>query len=239
MKRVECLSARPLLSLAFAFSILFVVTTRSFSASMMRTEATLARIEAQLATGRQHLSSDDGAHTMPPPSPPPQVAAVAASSPIGGKRVVVGLAKGIEAELLYRFVRSLRQHTSTSDTDIVLFLHQQDAPPNSALAWALDTWGVQVLRFDPDTFAEPRWRKYHPSSYRWLLLHTWVRAQPADKYGAVLFSDVRDAVFAGDPFAHMTRTQSGHLQNAFYAFLEAKPRTIAECGWNKGWVQVQ
>ena len=65
-----------------------------------------------------------------------------------------------------------------------------------------------------------------------------MRAQPAGKYEAVLFSDVRDVVFAGDPFAHMTRNAQGGLQNAFYAFLEAKPRTIAECGWNKGWVQV-
>ena len=155
--QMRCLSARPQLTLALAFSILFVVTTRSFTASMARTEVVLGRIEAQLA--RQHTPP-------PPPFKPPAAAAAAATTlpPIGGKRVVAGLAKGIEAELLYRFVRSLRQHTSTGDTDIVLFLHQQDAPPNSPLAWALDAWGVQVLRFDPDTFAEPRWRKYAQQS---------------------------------------------------------------------------
>ena len=181
-----------------------------------------------------------------------------ASTARRGKRLVTGLAKGIEADLLYRFVRSLRQHTSPADTDIVLFLHAKDAPANSPLAWALDAYGVQVVRFDPDTFADVRWRKYHPSSYRWLLIRSWMLAQPTGLYEAVLFADVRDAFFAADPFAPMHRVGSAPtttvvptpaaatgfdranaapLSPAFYAFLEAKPRTIAECGWNAGWVK--
>ena len=175
-----------------------------------------------------------------------------------GKRLVTGLAKGIEADLLYRFVRSLRQHTSPTDTDIVLFLHAKDAPANSPLLWALEAYGVQVIRFDPDTFADVRWRKYHPSSYRWLLIRSWMLTQPTGLYEAVLFADVRDAFFAADPFAPMHRVGSAPtttvvptpaattgfdranaapLSPAFYAFLEAKPRTIAECGWNSGWVK--
>ena len=34
-----------------------------------------------------------------------------------------------------------------------------------------------------------------------------------------------------DPFS-FTAGQGG-----LFAFLEAKPRTIAECGWNSGWVK--
>ena len=153
--------------------------------------------------------------------------------------MVVGLAKGIDAPLLYRFARSLR--AVAAGVDIVLFLHADDAPAGSALAWALDAYGVEVQRFDPATFAEPRHRDYHPSSYRWLLIRDWLAspAAAARGYEAVLFADVRDVVFAADPFARMAARDGGGggPLPGFYAFLEAAPRTIAECGWNAGWVR--
>lgn len=179
------------------------------------------------------------------PTPPPPIPATAATTPpvphVSGRRVVLGLAKGVDAPLLYRFVRSLRASTRSDVVDIVLFLHEADAPSGSPLAWALEAYGAQVQRFDPDSFPDPRHRAYHPSSYRWLLMRDWLRspAAVAANYEAVLFSDVRDVVFAADPFAHMARegAENSALVPAFYAFLEAKPRTIAECGWNAGWVR--
>ena len=186
----------------------------------------------------------------------PQAAAAAASSqavaqvqpavptpPALRRRVVLGLAKGVDAPLLYRFVRSLRAVTNADAVDVVIFLHEADAPAGSPLAWALEAYGAQVQRFDPAAFAEPRHRAYHPSSYRWLLMRDWLRspAAAAAGYEAVLFADVRDVIFAADPFAPMARVGAGAgagaLAPAFYAFLEAKPRTIAECGWNAGWVR--
>ena len=178
----------------------------------------------------------------PAPAPAPPAAAAAAASP-PGRRVVLGLAKGVDAPLLYRFVRSLRAVTSAATTDVVLFLHGEDAPAASPLAWALAAYGVDVQRFDPSAFAEARHRGYHPSSYRWLLMREWLRspAAAARGYEAVLFADVRDVVFAADPFAPMASAGAGAagqaLAPAFYAFLEARPRTIAECGWNAGWVR--
>lgn len=172
------------------------------------------------------------------------------------RRAAVGLAKGIEALKLYRFVRSLRDSTgdpSVSGIDVVLFLDEADAPPGSPLEWVLTTFGVIVKSFNPASFPEERHRGYHPSSYRWMLIRDWMRSLPAaQQYASVLFTDVRDAVFQGDPFAAAATAAASapggaaagagagapHPQHpVFMAFLEAKPRTIAECGWNAGWVR--
>lgn len=174
------------------------------------------------------------------------------------RNAVVGLAKGIEALKLYRFVRSLRDSTgdpSVSGIDVVLFLDEADAPPGSALEWVLSTFGVIVKKFNPAAFPEEKHRGYHPSSYRWMLIRDWMRSVPAgEQYASVLFTDVRDAIFQADPFAAAAATTAGapasgaaaasaqapHPQApvpVFMAFLEAKPRTIAECGWNAGWVR--
>ena len=205
--------------------------------------AALRRELPQLVAAELAARGRGGA--VPPPTPPPPPAPLpaggAAIAPASPRRVVVGLAKGIDAPLLYRFARSLR--AVAAGVDIVLFLHADDAPAGSALAWALDAYGVEVQRFDPATFAEPRHRDYHPSSYRWLLIRDWLAspAAAARGYEAVLFADVRDVVFAADPFAPMASAGAGAagqaLAPAFYAFLEARPRTIAECGWNAGWVR--
>jgi hypothetical protein len=151
---------------------------------------------------------------------------------------VVGLAKGIDAELLYRFVRSLRQNTDRGAVDIVLFLDAADGPAGSPLAWVLDAFGVQVRAFEPARFPDKRQQSYHPSSYRWILIRDWMRSLPAGQaYDGVFFTDVRDTVFQGDPFAALAADLDAGGGEAMYAFLEAKPRTIAECGWNAGWVR--
>ena len=78
--------------------------------------------------------------------------------------------------------------------------------------------------------------KYHPSSYRWILMDKWLRGlAPEQQYDLVMFSDSRDAVFQGDIFARIEQRHDTGA-NVFYATLEAKPRTIRECGWNRKWV---
>jgi hypothetical protein len=152
------------------------------------------------------------------------------------KHVIVGLAKGIEAELLYRFARSARNHMPAEMVDIVLFLHKDDAPAGSDLELVMKQYQVQVASFDTSTFSEPKHRNYHPSSYRWMLIRDWMATNAANKYGGVFFTDVRDAVFQSNLFAHMHDEGDDGLEESFYAFQEARPRTIAECGWNSGWV---
>ena len=48
-----------------------------------------------------------------------------------------------------------------------------------------------------------------------------------------MFSDVRDTVFQDNIFKHIDYIN----KPGFYAFLEQKPTTIAQCGWNSGWVK--
>ena len=164
---------------------------------------------------------------------PKQAAAAPAAAPStstskksgGSKNVVLGMAKNIELPNLYRFVRSLRTHGGDS-VDIVIFTDDYGAD----LAWVYEAYGVQVQKFSIGQFSD-KVQKFHPSSYRWMLIRDWMKAQSPGAYDNVLFIDVRDSVFQRDPFAEIEG------KPGFYAFLEAKPKTIAECGWNAGWVR--
>jgi hypothetical protein len=71
----------------------------------------------------------------------------------------------------------------------------------------------------------------------------------ASQLGPVFFSDVRDTVFQGDFFGALEKAQkdagveeSGAANGSgggggFFAFQEQRPGTIAQCGWNSGWVK--
>lgn len=149
-----------------------------------------------------------------------------------GRNVVLGMAKGIELPNLYAFVRSLRTHGGPG-LDIVIFTDDTPQP----LAWVYEAYGVTVERFSVGALQPEKARAFHPSSYRWMLIRDWMKAKAAaaaggqPPYDNVLFIDVRDSVFQSDPFAPIAG------KPGLYAFLEAKPRTIAECGWNSGWVR--
>jgi len=145
--------------------------------------------------------------------------AVAAKKP---RFALLGLASGIEFELAYRFVRSFREASPTAD--LVIFT---DKVP-SDLQQLFTAFAVTVVKYSNADLG--KYAKYHPSSYRWILMDKWLRALPADqRYNAVMFCDTRDTVFQSDPFAMVT-------QDAFYATLENKPKTIRQCGWNRKWV---
>jgi hypothetical protein len=72
-------------------------------------------------------------------------------------------------------------------------------------------------------------RAYHPSSYRWMLFHQFLSQLPAGRFTNVMFVDTRDTVFQRDPFSFLSGP-------GFYAFVEAGPKRIASCTWNRGWV---
>ena len=162
-------------------------------------------------------------------APTAAAAAGAATAPCRRRNAVVGLAIGIDVNLLYRFVRSLREVAPTEEVDLVLFL---DAPPSDDLAWLLDAYRVDVHRFSAAALPAA-YRGFHPSSYRWIMIRDWMASVPAaDAPHAVFLTDVRDTVFQGNPFTHTDDRSS-----VFYAFQEARPGTIAACGWNSGWVK--
>lgn len=204
-----------------------------------------------------------GAVVPPPPPPPSAAASVAPAAAARPRFAIIGLAQGFELWFSYSFIRSARQAgMPASLVDIVLFTDDV----GGERGWVFEQFGVKVQRFDPSTLPE-HYRSYHPSSYRWILIRDWMVAEAAaaagrgeQPYEAVLFADVRDTIFQRSPFEHVHAAAPG-----FYAFSEAKPRTIvservarrcawravgatsplslrpgcaqSECGWNSGWVR--
>ena len=146
--------------------------------------------------------------------------------------MVLGMAKGLDAVGVYRFVRSLRTHSP--DARIVIFTDQASLDASALLPWAYAAFDVTLQMFD--TAALPaRVQAYHPSSYRWILMRDYMRSTAAAAaagapLGPVFFTDVRDTVFQGDLFARLE-------ERGLYVFQEQRPGTIAACGWNSGWVK--
>jgi hypothetical protein len=179
------------------------------------------------------------------------VVPMAAGPPARRWNAILGMSKGVEFVWLYRFVRSARE--SMQDVDIVLFTDapslQGDGKGYTAEDYALllKMYNVKTVLFDIDRDLKAHQRKFHPSSYRWILMREWLRgkgslqaltggpgglpAGQAPEYDAVMFVDTRDTVFQGDIFERMVDGEG------LYVFQEQKPRTIAECGWNSGWVK--
>jgi hypothetical protein len=186
------------------------ITNKAFLGEVLES---LDRIE-RLSKGilKSQLEADE--IQRPPRS---VVEAEAAPQPSGTRNAVLGMAKNIDFNLLYRFVRSLRESAPQSQTDLILFT---DANQNDAdFSWLFKTYAVTVISFNVDAFPE-KYKAYHPSSYRWILMRDWMKSLPNDKvYDAVFFTDVRDTVFQRNPFEEVK-------QPGFYAFLEAKPGTI-------------
>jgi hypothetical protein len=193
----------------------------------------LGALPARVAGAVAAAAPKVAAAAAPAAAAPAAPAAAATRAP--ARNLVLGMAKSIELPNLYRFVRSLRQHGGER-VDIVIFT--DDA--SGGHAWLYEAFGVRVELFKLGDFSA-KVQKFHPSSYRWILKRDWMLAAAAaaagggpgspPPYESVLFIDVRDSVFQRDPFAEIAG------QPGFYAFMEAKPRTIAECGWNAGWVR--
>lgn len=151
----------------------------------------------------------------------------AAAGPRKARNAVMGMAKDIKFPFAYRFVRSLREHAP--DVDIIIWT--DDVPAD--LKQLYTAFGVTVQRFDVSKFPA-RIQKYHPSSYRWLLIDELMKEleTTGKPYDNVMFVDVRDTVYQRDPFVIV----DGHP--GFHAFLEAATGPpIRKCGWNSGWIK--
>jgi hypothetical protein len=144
------------------------------------------------------------------------------------KPVIVGMAKDINVQNLVNFLSSARK--VMPNVDIVIFT-DANIEGNSEIGEVYRLFSVKVQKFSLDLFPDFM-KSYHPSSYRWIMIRDWMKSIPeSERYTSVLLIDVRDSVFQTNPFEPMASVGKG-----FYAFQEAKPRTIAECGWNSKWV---
>ncbi len=173
----------------------------------------------------------------PPPAPPPPP--LPAPPPPPPRVAILGMAKGIDAVGAYRFVRSLRAHMPGAEA--VIFTDEESLGKDPLLPWLYKAFDVTLEVFRVDALPSAQ-RGYHPSSYRWLLMRDYLRRRAAEAapgapppFSDVFFSDVRDTVFQGDLFAALREGPTGGV--GFFAFQEQRPGTIAQCGWNSGWVK--
>lgn len=206
--------------------------TGADASRLLRLEEAFGRIESTLASLAAAPRADAPAPERALP-PPPTLPSVLQSESL--RPVVLGMAKGIDAMGAYRFVRSLRDHSPGAEC--VIFTDEASLAAEASLREIYDAFGVTVVIFDLARDVPPSAVAWHPSSYRWLLMRDWLRAE-ADAsrlHGSVFFADVRDTIFQGDVFAVAAETPSAG--RAFYAFQEQRPMTIAQCGWNSGWVK--
>lgn len=161
------------------------------------------------------------------------VASVVAPRPTS---LLMGQASGLPLHAVQVFVQSAR--AAMPDARIVLFVNATNGVPED-LRQLLGDFAVEAKLYDPAVDMPPFARAYHPSSARWLLMRDYM-ASLSPPPAAVMFADVRDTVFQRDPFVDMWAHLSGSgaaSTGGFFAFQEAAPKTIAQCGWNRGWVK--
>jgi hypothetical protein len=143
------------------------------------------------------------------------------------KDIVIGMAKDIDPKNFVVFCASLRQVNRI--TDVVLFVNKPVPSRHNEIA---KQHNIQIIEFDLTSLNE-NIRKYHPSTLRWpLFLKYFQDIRIQGKYGRVWMVDARDTFFQADPFLILSNGSHG-----FYVFHGVESMTIAQCGWNGGWVK--
>ncbi len=206
-------------------------TVASASRTVVAAPRTAARAQPQRPVQQ---ASPAAAAAAPPPGPPAPLPPTGVVRPVrakAGKNVVVGMAKGIAPKPLAIFLRSLRKFSSC---DVVLWVDQRSFADAKTRA-LLKEGEVETVVFDPESLTPAFMNIWHPSSYRWVFIYEFLKQQgPKRGYEGILFADVRDTAFQGDPFEILGAGKG------FYASsedLDSPKKDIAGCGWNSGWIK--
>ena len=151
--------------------------------------------------------------------------------------IVIGMAQDLDPKNLVTFCSSLRKHSSPLNTEVVLFMNSPVAKRSREIAVK---HSVTILEFGTSEYSlvpgpgKEFLEKYHPSSLRWALISKYFENENIrKKYSKVLLIDVRDSYFQSDPFKMIPVG----VENAFYVFKGVESVSIANCGWNGGWVR--
>jgi hypothetical protein len=138
------------------------------------------------------------------------------------RNALFGLAHRIDLHFAYRFVRSFRQSAGYHPhTHVILFVPQDDITRTPEWTNLAAQFQVQVEVYTVASFA-PGLQKFHPSSYRWVLIRDFLIKQQQSNlasggdgvvYDKIMFADVRDTIFQKDPFMIIDKP-------GFYAFQE-------------------
>lgn len=151
------------------------------------------------------------------------------------KNLVIGIAQNIDSKNLAVFCATadavLRPSSSSSpSTDIVLFIN---TPISSKSREILTKYKIEYVEYSLLQTIEEKYRSYHPSSLRWILLQQYFQSKKAKQelqYDQVLLIDVRDSYFQGNPFEK-------HSSSYFNVYQGVDTLTISQCGWNGGWIK--
>jgi len=222
------MNLRNALATILALAVPYLLFTSHYLSAPPPPPVDLAPYYATIASART-LLAEHGTPVQPAaaPAPAPQrpVRSVAGSV---RKDLVIGLAKEIDAKNLAVFAASLRQ--STANVDLVLFVDRPSV--DATLKTIVERFRVELVQYDPATLEPAQLRAFHASTLRWPLIARELEQRRPHNYRGVLFADVRDTAFQGDPFSNILKED-----HVFYGFHGVESRTIGECGWNGGWIR--
>jgi hypothetical protein len=177
------------------------------------------------------LRSTGNSQSSPVVAAVPQSIAPAPARPLSSVKgtssdIVIGMAQNIDPKNFAVFCGSLRRF---STADIVIFAN---SPLSDLLQEIAQKNSVTLMEYDLSQQSEEL-RKYHASTLRWTFIYNFFAAdEMRQRYKRVWMVDVRDTFFQADPFVMLPPDQS-----MFYVFKGVESKTIANCGWNGGWVK--
>ena len=132
------------------------------------------------------------------------------------------MAQGIHELNLAVFIKSLRRF---SDCEIFLFMDTVTLRINTLCT----RYNVTVIVFAQDKIMPSFIRKFHPSNFRWFLMHQFLKESGVE-FNRILLADVRDTAFQADPFIIVTAP-------GLYAFAEGKKfHEDGPVSLNRDWV---
>jgi hypothetical protein len=146
------------------------------------------------------------------------------------KDLIVGIAQNVDAKNLAVFSATATSVIHRDKVDVVVFVN---TPMKSKTREILNKYHITTIEYSLIQTIDSKYRSYHPSSLRWILLHQYLQSKQQE-YGRVLMIDVRDSFFQSNPFETVV---PANRKSFFYAFAGVESKTIKECGWNGGWVR--
>ena len=154
----------------------------------------------------------------------------AGTAEAGRPNAIVGMAANVHFDYLYHFVRSARE--ACRECVIVLYMPQKDV--TERVQALLSFYRAEPFVYDSLLASyTAKQQSFHPSSTRWLMMHDRLQQMPAaQRYNALFLTDVRDTFFQSDPFTAILTEGDG-----LYVAMENGAVTIAQEGWNRGWVK--
>jgi hypothetical protein len=152
-----------------------------------------------------------------------------------GMNIVIGMAQDTDPKNLVTFCSSLRKHSSSADSEVVLFINTPVPERSRDIA---DKFNILLIEFTTSTFTlnsnESFLTNYHPSSLRWKMIYNFFEnVETRNRYSKVLLIDVRDSFFQSNPF-HIIPSE---VRSVLYVFKGVESVSIGGCGWNGRWVR--